>query len=264
MNREDTLLVELQRLAGLPEMHGSLDAHLHELASSAARLLRARSCTFLWWTEEHSAPDGEAAMRPSEAEHASGDAVFKRVTVEAQATPLGELPVAGAAQGAPAGDMLRSPIRSSGRVIGVIHVCGPMDKPRFDGDDLRLLHIVTVFIGKSLQAAQLHGLLQSRFAQIALAQSVDDTVGQVLASVPHPTRIVKLLAKSFYREMTKAGFGANDIINAASQIISELSASLKRHAKRRDASLVEARSKQEEARPVPLPRPGRAAIASAR
>lgn len=271
MNREDNLLAELQRLASLPEMHGSLDTHLNELTSAAARLLRARSCTFLWLSEEHPTPDADAALSTLSAQHGiGGEVVFERVTIDAQSTLQRDTPDAVAIRALqtrddPSGDVLRSPIRRSGHVIGMVHVSGPMDKPRFDLDDLRMLHIVTVYIGKSLHAAQLHNLLQSRFAQIALVQSVGDTVGQVLAAVPHPAQIVKILAKSFYREMTKAGFGTNEIINAASQIISELSASLKRHARRRDASLVEpsAGGKAQDALRAAIPAAGRPALSGA-
>jgi hypothetical protein len=206
MNRSNNLLAELQRLASLSDVHGSLDTHLCELTTTAARLLSAESCTFMWLSTEQSAVDAPASSDTSDPWSVAS------------------------------GDVLCAPIRSSGRVMGLVHVRGPIDRPSFDGDDFWLLKIVTVYIGKSLHAKQLQNLLHSRFAQIALAQSVDDTVGRVLAVVPHPGRIVKILAKSFYLEMTKAGFGTKEIINAASQIISELSASLKRHAKRRDGS----------------------------
>ncbi len=206
MDRADNLLAELLRLASLPDMQGSQDAHLQELTSTAARLLRARSCTLMWLTEEHPAHDHEHDAKPR--------------------------------------TVLCSAIRSSGRVVAMIHVSEPMDRKRFDLDDLRLLDIVTVYIGKSLQVAQLQNILQSRFAQIALTQSVGDTVGQVLASVTHPAAIVRILAKSFYREMTRMGFGDNEIINAATQIISELSVSLKRHARRREPGRVESKAGQ--------------------
>jgi GAF domain-containing protein len=201
MDRADNLLAELLRLASLPDPQGDQDAHLHELTSAAARLLRARSSTFLWLSEEHCAPDPEATL----------------------------------------GHALCSAIRSGGRAVALLHVSGPIDKPRFDGDDLRLLELIAVYIGKSLQVAQLQNVLNSRFAQIALAHSVENTVGEVLAAVHHPAAIVRILAKSFYREMTRMGFGTNDVINAASQIISELSVSLKRHARRRGANPVESR-----------------------
>jgi L-methionine (R)-S-oxide reductase len=41
-----------------------------------------------------------------------------------------------------------------------------------------------------------------------------------------------LLAKSFYREMKSAGFGPNQIVGAAGEIIDQLSASLRKHGQR--------------------------------
>ena len=249
MNRADNLLTELHRLTSLQDNERNADAHLKELIAAAARLLRARSCTFLWLSDEHGIPDHELELGTlSEAGALAADAVFKRVTVDGEAKLIrddareAELirDDAGAdeSEGSRSGDdhKLCSPIRHSGRVIGMIHVSGPMDRPQFDHDDVRMLHIVTVYIGKSLQVAQLQNLLHSRFAQLALASEVDHTVGQVLAAAPNPAGIVKILAKSFYREMTRMGFGANEIVNAASQIISELSGSLRRHARRQEGA----------------------------
>jgi L-methionine (R)-S-oxide reductase len=239
MDRADNLLTELLRLASLPDTHGSQDAHVHELASTAARLLRARSSTFLWLHEEHCLPDPDAKMRRFNAQDAvDREVVFKRVTVGEPSTgspaPSCTVPDALRRLSNSPDNSLCSPIRSSGHVIALLHVSGPLAKPQFDHEDLRLLDLVAVYVGKSLQVSQLQNVLHSRFAQIALAQSVENTVGQVLAAAHHPAGIVRILAKSFYREMNRMGFGANDIINAASEIISELSGSLKRHARRHE------------------------------
>jgi hypothetical protein len=48
----------------------------------------------------------------------------------------------------------------------------------------------------------------------------------------NPDQVAKILAKSFYKEMTRAGFGPSQIVNAASEIIEQLSGSLNRHSKR--------------------------------
>jgi hypothetical protein len=228
MERADTLLTELHRMTSLQDKHDNPDAHLKELIAAAARLLRARSCTFLWLSEEHCVPDHQFDLA------ALGDeTVFKRVTVDGEANLLRNE----AAEASPSADYRPcAPLRHGGRVIGMIRVSGPMEKAQFDHDDLRMLHIVTVYIGKSLQIAQLKHLLDSRFAQLALATEVEHTVGQVLAMAPNPAGIVKVLAKSFYREMTRMGFGANEIIKVASEIISELSGSLRRHARRQEAA----------------------------
>jgi hypothetical protein len=44
--------------------------------------------------------------------------------------------------------------------------------------------------------------------------------------------MARIVARSFYREMTIAGFSQSQIIKVASEIISELSVSVRRHSKR--------------------------------
>jgi hypothetical protein len=44
--------------------------------------------------------------------------------------------------------------------------------------------------------------------------------------------VARILAKSFYRELRSAGFSVRQIIHAAAEIVSEVSASLKRHKRR--------------------------------
>ena len=44
--------------------------------------------------------------------------------------------------------------------------------------------------------------------------------------------MANILAKSFFKEMTRAGFGSSQIVNAASEIIAQLSGSLNRHSRR--------------------------------
>jgi len=128
------------------------------------------------------------------------------------------------------------PLEIDGQSIGEVHI----DRPGSVAfDNPRLLAIFALFIGKSIQAAQLQAVLRSRFAQLALAQSAGRSLGDALAlSSQNPNRVARILAKSFYRELNSAGFSVRQIIDAASEIISEVSASLKRHKKRqlRDAS----------------------------
>src|SRR5437667_7916723 len=86
MNRADNLLTELHRLTSLQDNERNADAHLKELIAAAARLLRARSCTFLWLSDEHGIPDHELELGTlSEAGALAADAVFKRVTVDGEA-----------------------------------------------------------------------------------------------------------------------------------------------------------------------------------
>jgi len=49
-----------------------------------------------------------------------------------------------------------------------------------------------------------------------------------MAGVTHnPNQIARILARSFYREMLGAGFNLNQILFAATEVISELSSTIK-------------------------------------
>jgi hypothetical protein len=120
------------------------------------------------------------------------------------------------------------PIVSHSKTIGLIHVGEPKNERYFNPHDLKLLEVVALVIAKLIQVIQLQNILNSRFAQIALAQSVSNaTVDPSMMPVHHQNRIAKIVAKSFYREMKKAGFGPNQIIITSSEILSELSVSLR-------------------------------------
>src|SRR5437899_3418699 len=153
MSRSDHLLAELQRLSSLSEMRGSPDAHLQQLTSIAARLLNAQSCTFMRLDTEQLSSDVPTGLTPKEA---------AKVRIAAEpSTSMHEIALTDASElwTASSGTVLCSPIKSTGRVIGVLHVRGPVDKPCFDLDDLWLLKIVTVYIGMSLHTLQLQNLL---------------------------------------------------------------------------------------------------------
>ncbi len=84
---------------------------------------------------------------------------------------------------------------------------------------------------------QLRSVLKSHFAQLALVHGVAEADADALVqSAQHPEQMRRIIVKSFYREMVKAGFGPRQIVNAASEIIAELTKSLQRHSKRLDAT----------------------------
>lgn len=129
--------------------------------------------------------------------------------------------------------LICAPIQASGKTIGALQITDPRYKRIFAADDLNLLELVALFVGKSLHVLQLQNILNSRFTQVALAQEADRTIGSALAANGEDAdKVAKILAKSFYREMAKAGFSSNQIIGAASEIISQLSANLQKHTKR--------------------------------
>src|SRR5690348_1860566 len=129
--------------------------------------------------------------------------------------------------------LLCSPIRIDAGIVGVVNVTGREDGKSFMPGDLNLLDVVAMFIGKSIQTLQLQSILNSRFAQMALVQEAQQNIGSSLTSVLHnPDQIAKIMAKSFYKEMARTGLGSSQIINVASDIISQLNTNLQRHSKR--------------------------------
>lgn len=70
----------------------------------------------------------------------------------------------------------------------------------FNPVDLNLLNVVALFIGKSIQTLQLQSILNSRFAQLALAEA-ENNIGASLGSVfLNPDKVAKIFAKSFTKK----------------------------------------------------------------
>lgn len=89
--------------------------------------------------------------------------------------------------------------------------------------------VVAPSTAKLSQVIQLQYILNSRVAEIAPTQGLNSaTAHPMLMQVQHRDRVAEVVAKSFYVEMKKAGFGPNEIINAASEILSQLSNSLRK------------------------------------
>jgi hypothetical protein len=127
-------------------------------------------------------------------------------------------------------DTMFSTIVMQDKVIGVIQACQPQQRPSFNKEDLRLFGIFAHVVSKSIQIIQLQAILKSRFAQIALTRSGDKAISEMVSGpIYNSDHIARVLAKSFYKEMTRAGFNCNQIISAASEVISELSSSLRKH-----------------------------------
>ena len=129
--------------------------------------------------------------------------------------------------------MIACPIRIDGKTIGFLNVAGERDSRLFNPDSRRVLDTVSWLVVQLLRAAQLESVLSSRFAQMALAQEAKGVVANALAaSNQRPEQLSKILAKAFYREMVKLGLDSAQIINAASEIICQLSENLQKHRNR--------------------------------
>lgn len=246
MGDSDDLLARLQHLGGLPQTRGGLDQDLHQLAAQAAKILHADNCSVMLLGEGEfeqlrlrvCASFGPLPAKAYRQETAKGEGISGHVLASGKSLLVEDIAQSPFAQLArrpddPRKSMIASPLTIDGNIIGVINASGPKGRKRFTLDDLNLLDIVALFVTKSIQVIQLQNILNSRFAQIALARDADRTIGEVMVGAAHnPDQLAKILAKSFYREMTRAGFGSNQIIGAASEIISQLSKGLQKHRKR--------------------------------
>jgi hypothetical protein len=134
---------------------------------------------------------------------------------------------------------LFSPLVINNQVIGVIGVSVSVRKPSFDEDDLKLLDTVALLVSKALQVIKLQNILNSLFAQIALAQGVDKIIEDIVSTAPRPDQMARVVSKAFYLEMTRAGLDNAQIVGVASEIISELSKTLRRHSERLQRDVIE-------------------------
>lgn len=119
--------------------------------------------------------------------------------------------------------LICAPISVDGRVVGVLNAANARGAAPFDEAALCMLQFIALFLGRQLQVRHLQYLLDSRFAQLALLQETekDPSESEKLA-YRDPDQVAKILARSFFREMHRAGFGSAHILSAASELIGQL------------------------------------------
>lgn len=234
----------LMRLQDLQQFlsSGSLEDSLEGQAAQTARMLGADSCSIMLL----SSGDGEAprlrvharaSPAGGEAGQALPDALFEssigrgegicgQVLASGRALlveDIGSSPYAPLARRplAPGRSLMSGPIPIDGRIVGVVNVAGMA----FRQTDLLLLEVICQFIGKTIQVSQLQRLLDSRFAQLALAREAE-AEGAARTTYRNPEEAARILARSFYRELSRAGFNVPQIVRAASELIGQLNIKL--------------------------------------
>lgn len=245
-NDVENQLIKLQDISGFLES-GSLDDNLLQLAEKTAKILGAQNCSIMLLNDGEPenprmkvcASHGPLPAAAYKESVRKGEGIAGYVVATGKSLFIEDINKSEFANRArhasnPHKSLLCSPIRINTRIAGVVNVTGcNKSEESFEPDDLNLLDVVALFIGKSIQAIQLQNVLNSRFAQMALIQEAQKNIGNSLGSVLHnPDQIAKIMAKSFYKELTRAGFGSGQIINVASDIIAQLNSNLQRHSKR--------------------------------
>ena len=215
---------------------GSLEESLNQQAAMTAALVGAASCSIMLLNsgegpEMRMSVAARHGALPDEALRASigrGEGIAGRVLATGEALLVPDIAqsrfalLARGRDGAGA-SLMCAPIRIDGKIVGVINAAGAADQPAFGDTGLRLLEVTALFIGKSIQVQQLQRLLDSRFAQMALLQEAQERVGEsVRLAYRNPEDVARILARSFFREMTKAGFEPAQIVSAATELIDQL------------------------------------------
>lgn len=227
---------------------GSLDDNLHNHAELAKRLVGAASCSVMLLNSE--SPDdlrmrlcasaGELPPAAADALVASGEGICGQVLASGRALLVEDIArsaFAGLARHRRAAlpALMSAPVRIDGRLVGVVNVTGAA----FSEAELNLLEVVALFIGKSVQVIQLQHLLASRFAQMALVRDAHERGhdGQHRGGAApgtayqNPEDVARILARSFYKEMTRAGFAPGQIVSAATELIGQLKGTLQEDAR---------------------------------
>lgn len=218
-----------------------------ELAALTAQILKSRYCSILLLTETDTPEDQETYAKvfthygnlPASA-YGQVTSLNQRIAsrVTATGTPfliedITQSEFAAAAPDSENNSLMSAPIFSGDQAIGAINVSIPIEKCSFDGGDLEILRLFASLVGQSVYTAQLQTILRSKFVQMAVIS--DFAERQVPASValhPNPTKLAKIVAKSFFRELTQAGFSTNQIIEIATEVLNLLQDSLGKYKQR--------------------------------
>ena len=251
----ENTLIRLQDLSHFMES-GSLDEILMQLAEMAAQIVGAKNCSIMLLNDGESdnprmrvcANYGSLPIAAYKESTGKDEGIAGHVIATGHSLLIEDIsksPFASKARRANnSGDHSRNslicaPVKIGARIIGVVNVNSHKNGQAFSPADVSLLDVIALFIGKSVQTSQLQNILDSRFAQLALAQEVQKNIGSSLGSLLHsPDQIARILAKSFYKEMIRAGFNSGQIVNVASGIIEQLNGNLKKHSKRAERETV--------------------------
>lgn len=223
---------------GCAPENAALDGSLREIAQTAAQLFPGSVCSIMLLEGDdlvvrtHYGDLPEAAYQEAPAGIAAkiaagGEPRMVNDILDSPFAPLARRP------GEKGGGFLSAPIRSGGRIVGVINISDRSGSKRFSRRDLHLLTFPTQLVARTLEASRLEGLLRSRLMQTALARRPGQ---EIVPLAPDSDRLASMVAKTFYREMTRAGFGTDQIIRAATEIISLLGTRVKKHRERKNRS----------------------------
>jgi GAF domain-containing protein len=238
-------LGDLHDLAVFLNAEEDLESRLDDLARLAARATSAASCSIMLsaddesemaslklWACTEKLPADAWSAKPDTVDSIAGRVLERGEPIliaDIQESAFAALARHRASIGF---SFISTPIRTGQRSVGVMNLSSRPEAAPFGDADLTLANIVAALIGRSVQVEWLRKLVRSRIAQAALAREGREAANRLTDGSLPPSRLAKMLAKSFYKDLAAAGFSSGQIIEAASEIIGQISGDLSRHKKR--------------------------------
>jgi GAF domain-containing protein len=131
----------------------------------------------------------------------------------------------------PTKDKLAAPLQIKNEVVGYLCVAKRRKQTdlRFSSIDQKLFFALSRQIAHAIEIQQMRQLMASRYASMALNQNKkgthadhDNYFSNFLKAVKYPDKVAKIIARSFYKDLRKAGFEPKQILVVASEIIENL------------------------------------------
>jgi signal transduction protein with GAF and PtsI domain len=238
-------LKSLQDFAAFVAAEERLDTSLEDLARRAAETTRAATCSIMLLASDAANEPRLKLWASTEALPASawtetpkiGEGIVGRVLETGR--PLlvadigaSEFAVLARRRSALGGSCMCLPIAIAGTVIGVMSFAnGAQDEP-FSESRLMVAAVLSALVARLVQVERLQTMLRSRVAQMTLAREGARGTPRLADGTAAPGDIAKMLAKSFYKDLAGAGFEPGQILEAASEIVAQISGDIARYKKR--------------------------------
>lgn len=220
-------------LNALFEPYEHLDDLLHVAARVIVESLAVQRCVVTWLGDDHvtlwvRAKHSRASVSALGA-NANGQS---RVSTESATHVIREAlfnPQALASNGTAVSSQLSAPLHVNRQIIGYVCVSNGRNAQRHAQIDAELFLALSAHLGHAIEHLQMRQLLASRymFAAVGRAQQAESAGAAtldacVLQSVQNPEKVARIIARSFYKDLRKAGFVTQQILLVASEIIGHL------------------------------------------
>ncbi|MBT3288662.1 MAG: GAF domain-containing protein [Victivallales bacterium] len=125
--------------------------------------------------------------------------------------------------------ILVTPISVRGTRVGLLITGKSRTDPQYDVIRQRMHGLIATFASLVIENAKIYDYLRQQFAQRSKDLIVenrresngtrDEAEQLMISSLTNPDKVVRLLAESFYKELSRAGFSAGNITMAAAHIL---------------------------------------------